>query len=205
MPDDTAVPASLAYRKARPAIWAGLVPVKYTRLLEHIRGPRVLEIGAAEGVLSLLLSREQRVDQAVAVELRIDRHEEGLRLRQHWLAEHGFDVTRCLMVCADIRERLDLLEGVDTLVAVRAIYYLRDDAPKVLEAAAEAEVPRVVLCGNRGRQEVYRAQPTSELGRFNRYAAVDGMTALLEGAGYRIETIVDEGDPIVVGRDPDLA
>jgi hypothetical protein len=197
MPNDLGQRASLAYRNARAEIEAGQVPDKYRRLLPYIQGQRVLEIGAAEGVLGLLLSREGQVERVTALELREDRHREGQRLQRVW-AERGFDVSRCLMVQGDIREHLHLLEVTDTLVAVRSIYYLRAEAQSVMEVAAR-RVRRVVLCGNAGRQAQYRSQPSSELGRFNYLAAIDGMKWLLTGAGYQIAAVISSGDPIVVG------
>lgn len=197
MPDDGTQPKSLAYRTSQAAIWRGEVPFKYRRLLPYIGGGRVLEIGAAEGVLALLLSREDRVDRVTALELRAERHTEGQRLQRAW-AELGFDVSHCLMLQGDIRERLDLLQIADTLVAVRSLYYLREGARAVLEAAARY-VPRVVLCGNRNRAAQYREHPTSELGRFNFLASIDGMSSVLRTAGYEIATVVKESDPIVVG------
>jgi hypothetical protein len=197
MPDDGTQPGSLSYRKAQAEIWAGRVPSKYHRLLPFIGGGRVLEIGAAEGVLALLLSRESRVDFVTALELREARHLEAQRLQRAW-AERGFDVSRCLMLQGDIRERLDLLQTAETLVAVRAIYYLREDA-RLVVTAARRFVPRVVLCGNRNRAAQYRQHPRSELGRFNFLASIDGMQWLLKKAGYQVATVVNEGDPIVVG------
>lgn len=191
MPDDGMERASLAYRKARTAIWEGQVPEKYTRLLPYIEGSPILEIGSAEGVLALLLAK--RGADVTALELREERHHEAMRLRKRWQAY------RCALRLGDIREHLDLLKGVETLVAVRAIYYLRSDAPAVIAFAATAGVRRVVLCGNRNRAAQSVAQPESELGRFNRLASVPGMRELLEGAGYRIDKVIAEGDPIVVG------
>ena len=50
---------SLAYRTNRKAIWRGEIPEKYTRLVDLVPGERVLELGAAEGVLSLLLAQKR--------------------------------------------------------------------------------------------------------------------------------------------------
>jgi hypothetical protein len=50
---------SLAYRTNRKAIWRGDIPEKYTRLVDLVPGKRVLELGAAEGVLSLLLAQKK--------------------------------------------------------------------------------------------------------------------------------------------------
>ena len=43
---------SLAYRTNRKAIWAGNIPEKYERLVDLVPGQRILELRAAEGVLS---------------------------------------------------------------------------------------------------------------------------------------------------------
>lgn len=204
MPDDATQPHSLAYRTHEAAILAGSVPRKYTRLIPHITGRRVLEIGSAEGVLPLTLAREGRVDFAIGLELKDHRHQSALRLRECW-AGLGYDVSASRLIRGDIRTERALLLGVDTVVAVRSIYYLREDAVDVMHLAYGYGVEEVVLCGNRGRQAQARLQPDTERGRFNRLASVEGMRALLEGAGYQIATVVDEGDPIVVGRHPDLA
>lgn len=203
MPEDSGQRSSLAYRRNREAILAGRVPEKYTRLAPHVPvDTRVLEIGAAEGVLSLLLARDPRIEHVVGLELREDRYLDALKLKTHWAAL-GFDVSRCEFKLGNIMDNLGLLLTVNVLVAIRAIYYLRDDAPRVISAARDLDVEHIVLCGNRSRQTQHREDPTSDLGHFNRLASTEGMTALLEGAGYRV-TAIDEGDPIVIGRHPDF-
>ena len=67
--------ASLAYRNNRKAIWRGNIPEKYTRLVDLVPGQRILELGAAEGVLSLLLA--QKKEKVFALELKEERHEEA--------------------------------------------------------------------------------------------------------------------------------
>lgn len=197
MPEDSIVPASLAYRKNHDAIWRGTVPEKYSRLLPYVTGCRVLEIGAAEGVLSLLLA--ERGHSVTAIERRDVRHAEALQLQARWKAM-GRKVDGCTMVEGDIIKRPDLLQGIDCLVAVRVIYHLREAAPAVMAAAAAAEVPRIVLCGNKNRAARFEAgRPDEGLGEFNFYSTIKGMSALLEEAGYAIEKIVAEGDPIVIG------
>ena len=173
------------------------MPRKYTRLLPYITGHRILEIGAAEGVLSLLMA--ERGAHVTALELREERHLEAKALQAHWLAD-GRHVGACTMRLGDIREHLSLFENVDTLVAVRTVYYLRDEAPRVLEAAYAAGVSSVVLCGNANRAARYRQNPHDELGRFNRLASGEGMEWLLQYAGYQIEKADAVGDPIVVGQ-----
>lgn len=197
MADDTTQRASLAYRNFRDDIWNGVPPAKFTRLLPFITGRNILELGAAEGVLSLLLSRELRCDSVTGLELRPERHQESIELQRRW-RHLGFKVDNATLMCGDIRDHMGLLAVADTLVCVRSIYYLRSDAPRVM-AAAGLSCTRVVLCGNRGRQQQWRADPDSELGKFNYLASSEGMVTLLENAGFRIQARCDEGDPIVVG------
>ena len=188
--------SSLAYRKARTEIWQGRIPAKYTRLLPHIAGNRIVELGAAEGVLSLLLA--ERGAHVVGVELRQERYEEAVKLQAQW-RQMGRRVDGCAFICGDIRERLQILESADTLVAVRSIYYLRDEAQALIDAAYMSGVLSVVLCGNGNRAARHEHNPHDDLGRFNRLASVDGMTELLRSAGYSIATVAEHGDPIVVG------
>jgi hypothetical protein len=191
------VTGSLAYRKNEAAIIRGDVPDKYTRLLPFITGQRILEIGSAEGVLALLLAKRGRT--VTAVEKSEERHHAAMSLYAEWAArEEHF--TAPTFVNDRIGNRLDLLNGVDTLVAIRSIYYLADDLDRIFAKAAQ-KVGKIVLCGNRNRAARWRAgTPDEPLGDFNRYAAREGMVELLERHGYRIVREVREGDQIVVGE-----
>jgi hypothetical protein len=197
-PDDAQQRHSLAFRKNREDIYKGYLPGKYARILPHIEGDRVLEIGAAEGVLSLALVRGHHVKSAIALELRDVRHQEALQLQKR-LAEQGQDVAACRMVCGDIMQNLHLLQGIDTLIAVRAIYYLREDIPRFLQAAAAAGVMDVVLVGNKNRAEQAFREYGSDLATFNYPASAQGMSEFLRGAGFAPRIAEPAGDPIVVG------
>ncbi len=187
---------SLAYRNNKTAIWQADIPEKYARLVDLVPGNRVLELGAAEGVLSLALA--QRKQHVFALERNARRHQEALRL-QASMQLRGFDVGRCEMILGDIKDRIDLLPRVDTFVAVRSIYYLRDSLGGVFDRIGRA-VPNVVLCGNMFRAQKYRNGDTSDtLGHYNYYASLEGMSWLLEDSGYTIVKVVAKGDPIVVG------
>lgn len=188
---------SLAYRNNKKAIWHSRIPDKYTRLVDLVPGERILELGSAEGVLSLTLA--QTKTKVFALELNEERHAEANRLKAFWQLK-GLDVERCQLVQGNIKDRLDLLDLVDTLVAVRSIYYLREDLKPLFEAIGQ-RVPNVVLCGNKHRARKYReGVVTDSLGPYNYYATLEGMTALLEGCGYTIDRTVPNGDPIVVAK-----
>jgi SAM-dependent methyltransferase len=191
------VTGSLAYRKNETAIQRGEVPDKYTRLLPYIPGQRILEIGSAEGVLALLLAREGKT--VTALEKSEERHETAQQLYCEWLGrEKNFKAPT--FVNGSIANHLNLVAGQDTLVAVRMIYYLGNQLDSVF-AEVSKYVPNVVLCGNRNRAERWRAgNPDPPLGDMNRYAAHEGMEALLERHGYEIVSELREGDEIVVGR-----
>jgi SAM-dependent methyltransferase len=186
------VTASLAFRKNEAAILRGDVPAKYIRLIPHIPGERILELGSAEGVLALLLAKQGR--QVTALERNQDRHIAALDLRDSW----GVNGVR--FICGDIRDNLRHLAKAETLVAVRMIYYLRTDLDKVFAEVAK-HVPNVVLCGNRNRADRYRAGVADEPdGPHNFYASAEGMRAVLCRHGYSIVAEVKDGDEIVVGR-----
>jgi hypothetical protein len=191
------VTGSLAFRKNEAAIIRGDVPEKYTRLLPFITGRRILEIGSAEGVLALLLAKLGRT--VTAVEKSEERHHAAMKLYAEWAArEEHF--TAPTFVNDRIGNRLDLLNGMNTVVAIRSIYYLGDDLDRIFEKVAQ-KVPNVVLCGNRNRADRWRrGVPDEPLGDMNRYAAREGMIEMLKRHGYRIMKVVTEGDEIVVGE-----
>lgn len=182
---------SLAYRKHEAAILRGEVPEKYTRLLPYITGSKILEIGSAEGVLALLLVKAGKT--VAALERQRERHEAALSLRKAWGLRGG------AFFNGDVTDNLHLLNGIDTLVAVRMIYYLRDELDAVFGEVAK-QVPNVVLCGNRNRAARWRQGIREETKADNYYASPEGMRALLERHGYSIVAEETEGDPIVVGR-----
>lgn len=203
MPDDSQQTASLAYRKAKDDIWKGKIPEKYIRLLPYIQGSKVFELGAAEGVLALMLA--QRGKRVTAFEKNQDRHSEALKLQQHW-AETGLDVAKCTMVLGDILQKPQAIKGHTTFVAIRSIYYLRNKAPEIMSIVG-AHCQHAVLCGNPNRAKMYKAlkdnQPhaaSDNLGEWNYWASVEGMHELLHGAGFYVEEIIRDGDPIMVGR-----
>jgi hypothetical protein len=193
------VSGSLAYRRHTADIWNGIVPTKYTRLLPYIDGAIILELGAAEGVQALLVADQHPSAHVVALELSAERHAAALALQARW-RELGKHVDNCEMICGDIRARLELLAGVSTVVAARTIYHFTDAIPRVFAAVAQ-HATRVVLAGNPNRARWPNCTPkAAALGPWNWYAGVPGMTHALTEAGYTIDQVVAEGDPIVTGR-----
>jgi predicted RNA methylase len=193
--------ASLAYRSHEAAILRGDVPEKYTRLLPHIPGDRIVEFGSAEGVLALLLAKAGK--HVTAVEQNEERHAAAIALFEAWRAAGILPVAGEIQHfhwSADEAMKWIVPGEFDTLVAVRMIYYLREDLDTVFAAVAE-KIPNVVLCGNRNRAVRWHAgNPHEGLGEYNFYASAEGMRAVLTRHGYRIVTQVLDGDPIVVGR-----
>jgi hypothetical protein len=185
---------SLAYRKNEASILGGAAPEKYTRILPFVHGNKILEIGSAEGVLACLLAKQGK--QVVALERQRERHEAAQRLRDAW----GMDVAGPRFICGDIRDNLQRLDGIDTLVAVRMIYYLKDDLDPVFGEVSR-KVRNVVLCGNRNRANRWRKGIVDPLSNADdKYASREGMKDLLTRHGYKIVGGTDEGDEIVVGK-----
>jgi choline dehydrogenase-like flavoprotein len=188
--------ASLAYRKNEAAILRGDVPEKYLRLLPHITGDRIVEIGSAEAVLACLLAKAGK--DVVALERSAGRIAAGLDLVKTWMEREPFDAPSLQL--GDIRDNLDIFEGRDTFVAVRVIYYLGDGLDAVFSAAAK-HVNTVVLCGNKNRASWWREGRPNQHDRANNYfASQEGMRDVLMRHGFDIVTEVTEGDPIVVGK-----
>lgn len=183
---------SLAYRKNEAAILRGDAPAKYTRLLPFITGDHIVEAGSAEGVLTCLLALEGKT--VTAIEANAERHATALNLANTW------GVSGITFVNGRIEDSLNHLEGADTFVAVRAIYYWGGNLNTVFSEVVR-KINTVVLCGNRNRADAWRAgRPHAPLGEMNRYAASEGMTELLVRHGYEIVDEVTDGDEIVVGR-----
>lgn len=187
---------SLTFRKNEANIMEGNVPEKYSRLLPLIPGERVLEIGSAEGVMSLLMARQKK--KVFALEYTPGRHAKALQLKETWQAK-GFKVDNCELILGDIFDNLGLLQEIDTVVADRVIYYF-DSRIFELFTAIGKSVENVVLGGNGSRVKSYKKGDGRTLGEFAKYSTIEGMTEILNFAGYDVAQVVDEYHPVVIGR-----
>ncbi len=191
---------AIAYRKNEEEILKGNPPEKYTRILPFVPGNRVLEIGAAESVLSLLLARTK--EMVYALDKSEYRIQKGKELQKTW-RKLGYSVDNCRIIHGGIEDQMDLLDDVDTIIAVRVIYHFREeiDLDELFRVFAK-KVKHVVLVGNKDKSnDFYRLGGDFETSPipFNYYATAEGMVALLERNGFTITEKLTEGDPIVTG------
>lgn len=188
---------SLFYRENRDAIERGDLPHRYLRVASEVSGDRVLEMGAAEGTLCLLLAQRKRYV------IGIEPHPQRVAVAVQRIAAAQPLEGRVSFVYGDVRDHLSLLDKVDTFVGMRCIYYLREDIEMLFDAIAQS-VPEVVLTGNAEREARFAFGDRSSLGEYERYATLEGMIELLESRGYRValceEGIPNERDPMVVAR-----
>ena len=191
---------SLAFRKNKEGIYQRKIPDKYKRIIPYIKGNTVLEIGAAEGVLSLLLAQEK--DKVIAVERHKDRYEEALQLKEAW-SKLGYKVDNCHFINGDIKDNFHLLEGIDTVVAVRVIYYFGKDLNNIFLNLSK-RCKFIVLVGNINRSKKYQqGEYIGSIGKDNYYASSKGMIEVLRTHRYGIHQSVLENsnlDPIIVGK-----
>ena len=191
---------SFEFRRHESLVSEGKVTPKYSRILPFVPGNTVFEMGAAEGVLSLLLAEKK--EKVWAVERSFERHTRAKQLQEQWL-KLGFSVESCEMVFGSVTEHLQLLDDSETFLAVRAIYYLGSDVEDVV-AQAWRNVENVVLVGNGSRSQEYfgsrvsRPQTARPSGGDNYLATLDGMWSLVSRHGLEVRHAVPDGDPIIV-------
>lgn len=188
---------SLDFRRNASGIFRGELPKKYVELVDLIPGERVVEVGAGEGVLSLAVSAKK---QAVrAIDYTPLRHEKGKEIKAAW-AGLGKDVDRCELVLGDVFDDPSLLDGFDTLVACRVIYYFGERTDLFFEMVS-ARMNYIVLVGNGRRAKRHaRGHVSKDLGDSARLSTPDGMREILEKYGYEIVTEIRDNDPVVIGK-----
>lgn len=185
---------SAAYRSNEQAILEGRPQIKYTRIPPFVPGDKIIEIGAAEGVLALMLAKEKA--SVTSVELRKARHDAALRLWKLWGSPSNVK-----FVNGDIVKMPELFDGKDTLVAIRMIYHLRAGVHDMMRAAQERGVKNIVLGGNRNRERNWLAGIPGSRGEWDVLSTRTGMKDLLATYGYHVTNEDSDGlDPIVVGE-----
>ncbi len=188
---------SVDYRRNRRLLRAGELPRKHRELAALIPGDSVVDVGAGEGLLALALAENKARVRAIDVTPR--RHDSGRELLQLW-RDKGRDVDHVEMILGDALDDPGLIEGFDTLVASRVIYYFGDRIDPFMDAA-RARVAHVCLVGNPSRNRRYaRGKVPADIGENVRYSTPRGMRELLQRHGFEIVTEADIGDPVVIGR-----
>jgi len=193
---------SLAFRKNHDEIYQGKIPSKYTRLVPYIKGNTILEVGAAEGVLSLLLA--QTKGRVIGIERNEERYLEALRLQKAWKLQ-GKKVDNCQFFNVDIINNLNLLQDIDTFVAIRTMYYFKENMDKIFTNIAK-RCKFIVLGGNKNRAIEYaKGNYIGNVAENNYYASSAGMTEIAIQYGYVLDHVISETsgeDPLVVGKKP---
>jgi len=188
---------SVDYRKHKRMLNSGDAPEKFKRLAEIVPGEKVVDVGAGEGILALVMAATKTKTRAIDVTPR--RYETGLALRDKWISL-GKTSERCELVLGDALANPSLLDGFDTLVASRVIYYFGENIDRFIAQAAE-RVEYVCLVGNASRNRRYaRGKIPSDIGENVIYSTPEGMKSLLQSHGFEIIQTADFGDPVVIGR-----
>ena len=204
MTDTTAAPsermhASLrATRRSRPGLLGWHLRRRYRYVLRRMRGcagARVLDVGGAEGTFGAMLVQAGAADVLV-VEPQQERIVDGRILHRdpRLRFEHG-----------DVLEKLELLDGRDTVTALHSLHQLGPGVHRLFEAIQRSGVTRVVLQG--GRSHAVRIDPAQDAGLHGSALGLpDGMTRLLERYGFRATVWDHRRYPVVIGvRPPDRA
>ena len=189
-----------SFEEHEAEIMSGNIPERYNRIAKIVPGDTVLELGAGEGVLSITLAQTKR--RVFAIDINPKRHEKALQLKATWKSL-GRNVDNVDFILDNLMNRLELLHHVDTVVIVRLLYHLQEDADVILKEISK-HTRYVVLVGNADKADLYSKleQPSKEhsLGAYLYYATVNGMVSALKNNGYQILSVDELGDPIVVGE-----
>ncbi len=134
-----------------------------------------------------------------AIDVTPRHHETAREFLVLWAAK-GRDVAHVEMLLGDALSDPSLIEGFDTLVASRVIYYFGDAIDPFMDAA-RVRVGHVCPVGNPSRNRRYACgKLPADIGENVRYSTPEGMRALLERHGFEIIKEADIGDPMVIGR-----
>jgi len=208
---------SLAFRHNEEKILSGIIPTKYKKILKHVEGNNILEVGAAEGVLSLLVAKENPNRHVIGLERHSLRYETSIELQKRWA------INNCKFIKGEFIENFHLLKGIDTFIGIRTIYYFLHDTDKIFSEISK-NCSRLILGGNANRSFGSGAKrsikgiteisvsglnpnldyaPYQKVGRNpNYYASARGMEEIGKKYGYETELLINETnkiDPLYVG------
>ena len=189
---------SVDHRRNMALLNKGEIPNRFRELVSFVPGDRIVDLGAGEGILGLALCGERSLIRSI--DLTPVRYEAGLELLEHWRSL-GRDVSRSELVLGDALANPELLDGFDTLVASRVIYYFRERIDPFMTIVSQ-KFRYVVLVGNGGRNKnAANGKVPKDIGPYITYSTPEGMRELLVRHGFEIisEGTAD-GDPVVVGR-----
>lgn len=185
-----------SFKENEKAIKAGDVPLRYKNIAQCVPGKRILELGAGEGVLSLVLA--QTKEQVWAIDINKRRHTKAVNLKKVW-SKIGLRVDNIHFIKGDFFQRLDILEKIETVVAVRLIYHLQEDIDDCFKAISE-HAKYVVLVGNAEKALIHKKNIKHDLGHYLKYATEEGMIEILTKHGYKIIKTDNTEDPLVIGE-----
>ena len=189
------------FRKNEQAIRQGQIPNRLDEFAKLIPGESFVEVGSADGTLSLHLGRNGK--KVFGVELTEYRHQKALELKEAWL-NRGEDVSQVNFICGDSRQAGPYLDQVETLVLSRTLYHLRADAEPLIARAKQSDaLKNIAILGNRVKERVY-LEGGNIRGLEKKYlalASLQGMSDLLTQNGFVIELGIestDETDAVVI-------
>ncbi|SMF57907.1 hypothetical protein SAMN02982989_0657 [Xaviernesmea oryzae] len=187
---------SIEFDANKDAHWNGQPVPKFERLVPIMPGSSLVEIGAAEGILSLTLAPHK--ERVRAIDITPNRHQKALELKARWL-ELGKRVENCEMVLGDALKNPELISGFDTLMASRVIYYFGTFLEEFMDNVRK-NVDNVCFIGNPVRTAQFNQGKTGKLGEYAKYATIPGMIELVERHGFKVTHVDETLDPLIIAR-----
>ncbi len=190
-----------SFRDNKSDIFNGILPERYEELSRLIPGRRILDVGSADGTLSLHLSGDR--DFVYGLEPSTPRYKTALKLQEVWRRSSDL-YGNCQFLNFGVMDRPEILADVDTVIFIRVLYHLGPGAAEVMKLiGVAANIRRVVLCGNRVKEErLERGEELAALGPHAMLATEAGMVQFLNDHDFEVEAIhrlETTGDCLLVG------
>ncbi len=187
---------SIEFDANKEVHWQGQTVPKFDRLVPIMPGNSLVEIGAAEGILSLTMAPHK--ERVRAIDITPARHQKALELKARWI-ELGKPVENCEMVLGDALKHPELIAGFDTLMASRVIYYFGTYLEEFMDNVRK-NVDNVCFIGNPVRTARLAQGSTGKLGEYAKYATVPGMIELVERHGFKVWHVDETLDPLIIAK-----